>query len=144
MLYNSYIYLLAFLPIVALVYFAIGARSAHRASTVWLVGASLVPFAYTLWRIAGQPVVDPRGAWSAVVLDLSWVGGSVVLVLGKFAGGDTLDLRRKLHPFLLRRLKKHVAKDLPPKIERSSDMGWNTILGHRKTSVVHQHALALI
>ena len=27
-------------------------------------------------------------------------------------------LKRKLHPFLLRRLKKHVAKDLPPKIER--------------------------
>jgi SNF2 family DNA or RNA helicase len=27
-------------------------------------------------------------------------------------------LRRKLHPFMLRRLKKHVAKDLPPKIER--------------------------
>ncbi len=29
-----------------------------------------------------------------------------------------MKLRRKLHPFLLRRLKKHVAKDLPPKIER--------------------------
>ncbi len=29
-----------------------------------------------------------------------------------------LNLRRKLHPFLLRRLKKQVAKDLPPKIER--------------------------
>ncbi|HEY5652865.1 MAG TPA: SNF2-related protein [Pontiella sp.] len=27
-------------------------------------------------------------------------------------------LRRKLHPFLLRRLKKQVARDLPPKIER--------------------------
>jgi superfamily II DNA or RNA helicase len=27
-------------------------------------------------------------------------------------------LRKKLHPFLLRRLKKDVAKDLPPKIER--------------------------
>ena len=27
-------------------------------------------------------------------------------------------LRRKLHPFLLRRLKREVAKDLPPKIER--------------------------
>ncbi|MCF7849918.1 MAG: DEAD/DEAH box helicase, partial [Kiritimatiellales bacterium] len=27
-------------------------------------------------------------------------------------------LRRKLHPFLLRRMKKQVAKDLPPKIER--------------------------
>jgi SNF2 family DNA or RNA helicase len=29
-----------------------------------------------------------------------------------------LKLRRKLHPFLLRRLKKEVAKDLPDKIER--------------------------
>ena len=29
-----------------------------------------------------------------------------------------LTLRRKLHPFLLRRLKKQVAKDLPPKIEK--------------------------
>ncbi|MBC8453520.1 hypothetical protein H8D64_00525, partial [PVC group bacterium] len=29
-------------------------------------------------------------------------------------------LRKKLHPFLLRRLKKDVAKDLPPKIERVS------------------------
>jgi SNF2 family DNA or RNA helicase len=29
-----------------------------------------------------------------------------------------LNLRRKLHPFLMRRLKKQVAKDLPPKIER--------------------------
>jgi len=37
-------------------------------------------------------------------------------------GGDgehaQMNLRRKLHPFLLRRLKKEVAKDLPPKIER--------------------------
>jgi superfamily II DNA or RNA helicase len=29
-------------------------------------------------------------------------------------------LRRKLHPFLLRRLKREVAKDLPPKIEKIS------------------------
>jgi len=29
-----------------------------------------------------------------------------------------IKLRRKLHPFLLRRLKKDVAKELPPKIER--------------------------
>ncbi len=29
-----------------------------------------------------------------------------------------MKLRRKLHPFMLRRLKKQVAKDLPPKIER--------------------------
>jgi len=38
-------------------------------------------------------------------------------------GGDESDfaltkLRRKLHPFLIRRLKKDVAKDLPPKIEK--------------------------
>ncbi len=38
-------------------------------------------------------------------------------------GGSEADvqqtkLRRKLHPFLLRRLKKDVAKDLPPKLER--------------------------
>lgn len=38
-------------------------------------------------------------------------GGS----LGDYAQAK---LRRKLHPFMLRRLKKHVAKDLPPKIER--------------------------
>jgi SNF2 family DNA or RNA helicase len=38
-------------------------------------------------------------------------GGSV----GDYAQAK---LRRKLHPFMLRRLKKHVAKDLPPKIER--------------------------
>jgi len=31
-----------------------------------------------------------------------------------------LTLRRKLHPFMLRRLKKQVAKDLPPKIERTA------------------------
>jgi superfamily II DNA or RNA helicase len=29
-------------------------------------------------------------------------------------------LRRKLHPFLMRRLKRNVAKDLPPKIERTT------------------------
>ncbi|MBU0678512.1 MAG: DEAD/DEAH box helicase [Verrucomicrobia bacterium] len=33
----------------------------------------------------------------------------------EFAQGK---LRRKLHPFLMRRMKKEVAKDLPPKIER--------------------------
>jgi SNF2 family DNA or RNA helicase len=38
-------------------------------------------------------------------------GGS----MGEYAQSK---LRRKLHPFLLRRLKKYVAKDLPPKIER--------------------------
>ncbi|VGO12060.1 hypothetical protein PDESU_00610 [Pontiella desulfatans] len=41
-------------------------------------------------------------------------------ILNGGADGDhaQFKLRRKLHPFLLRRLKKHVAKDLPAKIER--------------------------
>ncbi len=41
-------------------------------------------------------------------------------ILSGGSAGDSMQakLRRKLHPFLLRRLKKHVAKDLPPKIER--------------------------
>ena len=37
---------------------------------------------------------------------------------GKDAEVAQARLRRKLHPFLLRRLKKDVVKDLPPKIER--------------------------
>ncbi|QBG47136.1 hypothetical protein EGM51_06895 [Verrucomicrobia bacterium S94] len=41
-------------------------------------------------------------------------------ILNGGAEGDLaqIKLRRKLHPFLLRRLKKHVAKDLPEKIVR--------------------------
>ncbi|MFU8780690.1 MAG: DEAD/DEAH box helicase [Kiritimatiellia bacterium] len=37
---------------------------------------------------------------------------------GPEAQAQQAKLRRKLHPFLLRRLKKDVAKDLPPKLER--------------------------
>ncbi len=37
---------------------------------------------------------------------------------GVFAEVAQKKLRRKLHPFLLRRLKKEVAKDLPPRIDR--------------------------
>ena len=37
---------------------------------------------------------------------------------GTEAEAQQAKLRRKLHPFLLRRLKKDVAKDLPPKLER--------------------------
>lgn len=37
---------------------------------------------------------------------------------GPFGDVAQTKLRRKLHPFLLRRLKKEVAKDLPPRIDR--------------------------
>ncbi len=39
---------------------------------------------------------------------------------GPDAAAAQIKLKRKLHPFLLRRLKKEVAKDLPPKIQRVS------------------------
>ena len=48
-----------------------------------LVGASLLPFAWTLNRHARAARV-PRGqAWWAVGLDLAWVVGSAALVLGR-------------------------------------------------------------
>ncbi len=41
-----------------------------------------------------------------------------IAVGGAFADVAQKKLRRKLHPFLLRRLKREVAKDLPPRIDR--------------------------
>jgi len=41
---------------------------------------------------------------------------------GPDADAAQATLRKKLHPFLLRRLKRDVAKDLPPKIERISSV----------------------
>ena len=48
MLFNSYIFIFAFLPIVLLVFFAIGSGSHHRAAIAWLVIASL--FFYGWWN----------------------------------------------------------------------------------------------
>ena len=42
---------------------------------------------------------------------------------GEGAAAPQAKLRRKLHPFLLRRLKTEVAKDLPPKIEKLASCG---------------------
>jgi alginate O-acetyltransferase complex protein AlgI len=46
MLFNSFIYLGVFLPITALVYFAIGVRQYHRLSIAWLVAASLLYYGW--------------------------------------------------------------------------------------------------
>jgi D-alanyl-lipoteichoic acid acyltransferase DltB (MBOAT superfamily) len=48
MLFNSYEFILAFLPAVLCVYFALGARFHHQLAVSWLVAASL--FYYTWWN----------------------------------------------------------------------------------------------
>lgn len=50
MLFNSYIFIFGFLPIVLAGFFAIGARGHHRVAIAWLVGASL--FFYGWWNPA--------------------------------------------------------------------------------------------
>ncbi len=48
-----------------------------------LVGASLLPFAVSLWMNARRAEVSRREAWLAVGLDLAWVAGSAALILGE-------------------------------------------------------------
>ena len=48
MLFNSYVYILAFLPIVVIGYYLIGSQGRHRISISWLVAASL--FFYGWWN----------------------------------------------------------------------------------------------
>ena len=50
MLFNSYLFIFVFLPIVLLGFFAIGTRGHHRIAIAWLVGASL--FFYGWWNPA--------------------------------------------------------------------------------------------
>lgn len=62
---------------------------------------------------------------------------------GAFAEVAQKKLRRKLHPFLLRRLKREVAKDLPPRIDRvayctlSTDqqMVYKELLAHSRRAI---------
>lgn len=48
-----------------------------------IVGLALLPFALGLARIALRETVDRSEAWLAVALDLAWVAGSALLVLGE-------------------------------------------------------------
>lgn len=50
MLFNSYVFLFAFLPVTWALFFLIGGRGHHRAAIAWLVGASL--FFYGWWNPA--------------------------------------------------------------------------------------------
>ncbi|MCF7970077.1 MAG: MBOAT family protein [Methylococcaceae bacterium] len=55
MLFNSYIFIFIFLPIVLFGFYAIGARSHHRAAIAWLVAASL--FFYGWWNPAYLSII---------------------------------------------------------------------------------------
>ena len=50
MLFNSYVFILAFLPVTLLVFYAIGSSNRHRTAIAWLVAASL--FFYGWWNPA--------------------------------------------------------------------------------------------
>ncbi|HYQ72495.1 MAG TPA: MBOAT family protein, partial [Gammaproteobacteria bacterium] len=50
MLFNSFIFIVVFLPVVLAGFYAIGARGHHRIAITWLVGASL--FFYSWWNTA--------------------------------------------------------------------------------------------
>ena len=55
MLFNSYLFIFVFLPIVLLGFYVIGAKSHHRIAMSWLVGASL--FFYGWWNPAYLSII---------------------------------------------------------------------------------------
>lgn len=55
MLFSSYIFIFAFLPIVFCIYFMLNTKGFYRASIVWLTIASL--FFYSYWNIAYLPLL---------------------------------------------------------------------------------------
>jgi alginate O-acetyltransferase complex protein AlgI len=65
MLFNSFIYLGIFLPVTALVYFAIGSQLNHRLSITWLVAASL--FFYGWWNPAYLGLILGSGLFNFAV-----------------------------------------------------------------------------
>ncbi len=55
MLFSSYIFIFAFLPVVFCVYFMLNHKGFYRASIVWLTFASL--FFYSYWNIIYLPLL---------------------------------------------------------------------------------------
>lgn len=55
MLFSSYIFIFAFLPVVFCVYFILNHKGFYRASIVWLTFASL--FFYSYWNIIYLPLL---------------------------------------------------------------------------------------
>ncbi len=62
MLFNSFIFILVFLPVTLLGYYLIGGRGFHKSAILWLVGASLVYYGWWnpvyLWLIIGSVIFN--------------------------------------------------------------------------------------
>jgi non-specific serine/threonine protein kinase len=86
-------------------------RAAHR---LVLTGTPVENSVYDLWSIMDYLMPRYLGTHAQFRERVERPVGAG----GKLAGQALLRLRRKLQPFMLRRLKAAVAKDLPPKIER--------------------------
>ena len=50
------------------------------AAAVFVVGVSLLPFGYGVYRVASQPEIVPRHAAIITVMDITWVVGSYLLL----------------------------------------------------------------
>ena len=80
MLFNSYPFIIFFLPITLFVFFRIGAWGHHRIAISWLVAASL--FFYGWWNPAylglliGSVLFAAVGAWVGATIGEKWVGKS--------------------------------------------------------------------
>jgi len=95
MLFNSYVFLFAFLPIALVGFFVLGGRELNRAAAAWLIGASL--FFYGWWNPVYLPLIIGSvvfNYWAGVMIAnavstgrsrrarrLLWVGVSANLVL---------------------------------------------------------------
>ncbi len=93
---------------------AVAAKQLKAANRLVLTGTPIENSVSDLWSIMDFLMPGYLGGHEAFRLhyELPIASG------GPIADSAQSKLRRKLHPFLMRRLKKDVAKDLPPKINR--------------------------
>jgi superfamily II DNA or RNA helicase len=88
-------------------------RSAHR---LVLTGTPIENSVSDLWSIMDFLMPGYMGSHESFKTDYE----QPIMRADEFGERAQSKLRRKLHPFLLRRLKQDVARDLPPKIEKVS------------------------
>jgi superfamily II DNA or RNA helicase len=95
---------------------AVAAKQIRAASRLVLTGTPVENSVADLWSIMDFLMPGYLGEYDTFHAHYEGPIG----VGGESGAQAQLKLRRKLHPFLLRRLKKDVAKDLPAKIEKVS------------------------
>ncbi len=93
---------------------SVAAKRLHAANRLVLTGTPIENSVSDLWSIMDFLMPGYLGKHDVFRQDYE----QPIAQGGPDASRAQAKLRRKLHPFLLRREKKEVAKDLPPKIER--------------------------